>query len=166
VCALPWRAVDLTQRVIHAERRKGRRGNAIAVTVPINGTLLAVLQALPSRLTSPWVFPNLDATEPLDGREYDRLVFRPALRRAKIRDFRFKDLRHTFATRLRMQGRADISSIATLLGHTSTRMSERYAHADNAHLHTLVGALDGPEIGVPSDTKSDTSAESDASAAS
>jgi integrase len=97
---------------------------------------------------------------PLDGREYDRTVFRPALRAAKIRDFRFKDLRHTFATRLRMQGRADISSIATLLGHTSTRMSERYAHADNAHLHALVGALDGPEISLPSDTKKDTPVES------
>jgi integrase len=94
------------------------------------------------------------------------VVFRPALRRAKIRDFRFKDLRHTFATRLRMQGRADISSIATLLGHTSTRMSERYAHADNAHLHALVGALDGTDIGAPSDTKSDTGPESSASAAS
>ena len=107
------------------------------------------------RLTSPWVFPSADASLPLDGREYDRLVFRPALRHAKIRDFRFKDLRHTFATRLRMQGRADISSIATPLGHTSTRMSERYAHADNAHLHALVGALDGTKIGAPSDTKSD-----------
>ncbi len=91
--------------------------------------------------------------------KYDRLVFRPALRHATIRDFRFKDLRHTFATRLRMQGRADISSIATLLGHTSTRMSERYAHADNAHLHALVGALDGTETGTPSDTKSDTTAD-------
>jgi hypothetical protein len=71
-----------------------------------------------------------------------------------------KDLRHTFATRLRMQGRADISSIATLLGHTSTRMSERYAPADNAHLHALVGALDGAKIAVPSDTKKDTRTES------
>ena len=86
--------------------------------------------------------------------------------RSSFRDFRFKDLRHTFATRLRMQGRADISSIATLLGHTSTRMSERYAHADNAHLHALVGALDGIDIGALSDTKSDTGAESSASAAS
>ena len=39
---------------------------------------------------------------------------------------------HTFATRLRMQGRADISSIATLLGHTSMRLSERYARGQRA----------------------------------
>jgi hypothetical protein len=50
--------VDLTRRVIHGERRKGRRGDAIPVTLPINATLLAVLQALPSRLTSEWVFPG------------------------------------------------------------------------------------------------------------
>ena len=64
------------------------------------------------------------------------------------------------ATRLRMQRRADISSIATLLGHTSTRMSERYAHADDAHLHALVAALDGAKIAGPSDTKRDTRPES------
>jgi hypothetical protein len=39
-------------------------------------------------------------------------------------------------------------------------MSERYAHADNAHLHALVGALNGSESSPPSDTKKDTTAES------
>lgn len=166
ICGLQWSAVDLTRRVIHGERRKGRRGDAIPVTVPVNATLLAVLQALPSRLTSEWVFPGEDTSSPLDGRAYDRLTFRPALRRAKIPNFRFKDLRHTFATRLRMDGRADITSIATLLGHTSTRMSERYAHADNAHLHALVSALDGAQDSAPSDTKTDTGTDSAANAAS
>ncbi len=64
-----------------------------------------------------------------------------------------------------MQGRADISSIATLLGHTSTRMSERYAHAHDAHLHVLVSAHDRAETKAPSDTKSDTETESATSAA-
>lgn len=67
--------------------------------------------------------------------------------------------------RLRMRGRADISSIATLLGHTSTRMSERYAHADDAHLHALVGALDTAEVATPSDTKKDTAPDGTASVA-
>ena len=99
VCGLARNAVDLTRRVIHAERRKGRRGDAISVTVPINATLLAVLRALPSRLTSPWVFPSADATKPLDGREYDRLVFRPARRHAKIRDLLTRDRARTHALR-------------------------------------------------------------------
>jgi len=45
-----------------------------------------------------------------------------------------------------MQGRADISSIATLLGHTSTRMSECYAHADNAHLQRSLDRSTAPRL--------------------
>ena len=102
-------------------------------TIPINDALLAALRALPSRGRSEWVFPNADNTVPLDGREFDRLVFRPALKRAGIRDFRWKDLRHTFATRLRMQAGEDLATIRDLLGHTTSRMTERYAHATAAH---------------------------------
>jgi len=44
----------------------------------------------------------------------------------KIADFRWKDSRHTFASRLRQRGVA-IQDIRDLLGHTSTRMTERDA---------------------------------------
>ena len=146
--ALRWSAVDLTTRVISAERRKGRRKGTIPVRVPINDELLEVLRALPSRLTSEWVFPRADSNGPDNGREFDRLVFRPALRRAGIRDFRWKDLRHTFASRLRMEG-VEIQTIRDLMGHTTTRMTERYSHLAPSHLHaavqTLVRAASKPE---------------------
>ena len=92
--ALQWAQVDLSTRTIHAERRKGcrRRAEAIPVTIPINAELLEVLRALPSRLTSRWVFPNEAGTGPLDGDTFDRLVFRPALVRAQITGLCFKDL--------------------------------------------------------------------------
>ena len=139
------------------------------VTVAINDELLAALRSLPSRLTSPYVFPNEDGTGALDGREFDRLVFQPALLRAGInkvgetrettkvragqgvrtveklrrtltRSFRWKDLRHTFATRLRMTG-VDTGTIRDLLGHTSDRMTKRYAHAVPGLLHAAVQRL-------------------------
>ena len=37
-----------------------------------------------SRLTSSYVFPDSDSTGPLDGKEFDRCVFQPALMRAGI----------------------------------------------------------------------------------
>jgi len=86
------------------------------------------------------VFPNSDGSGPLDGREFDRLVFRPALKRAGIREFRWKDLRHTFATRLRMTG-SDTGTIRDLLGHTSDRMTKRYAHAVPDLLHAAAQRL-------------------------
>jgi integrase len=158
--ALEWEQVDLTTRTIFAERRKGcrRRSEAIAVRIPINEELLQVLRALPSRLTSRWVFPNAAGTGPFDGDVFDRLVFRPALKAAGITGLRWKDLRHTFATRLRMQRGADLKSIAELLGHTSTRMTERYAHATTTHLHDLVQGLSRvPAIAAPTATRTATS---------
>jgi site-specific recombinase XerC len=66
---------------------------------------------------------------------------RAALKAAGITGLCWKDLRHTFASRLRMHRRADLKSIAELLGHTSTRMTERYAHAAGTHLQDLVQGL-------------------------
>ena len=81
----------------------------------LSDDLAAVLRALPSRLKSPWVFPNASGTNRALGKLFVRRVFGPALRRAKIVDFRWKDLRHTFASRLRQRG-VDIQDIRDLLG--------------------------------------------------
>jgi len=89
--------------------------------------------------------------------KYDRLVFRPALRHTTIRDFRFKDLRHTFATRLRMVN-ADLKSIGELMGHTTTRMTERYTHAAPGHLLAAVQRISR----APTGTATGTSATGDA----
>jgi integrase-like protein len=86
------------------------------------------------------VFPNTLGTGPEDGKHFVGRVFTPALRRAKIGDFRWKDLRHTFASRLRMAG-VDIQDIRDLLGHCSTRMTERYAHLAPGKLHEAVQRL-------------------------
>jgi site-specific recombinase XerD len=86
------------------------------------------------------MFPNATDTGPLDGQAFDRLVFRPALKRAGIADFRWKDLRHTFATRLR-RANVEIQTIRDLLGHTTTRMTERYSHAAPGSLHAAAQKL-------------------------
>ena len=54
-------------------------------------------------------------------------AFRKALTEAKINDFRFHDLRHTFGTRL---GDAGVSPfiIAELMGHSNIQMTARYTH--------------------------------------
>lgn len=155
---LRWSDVDLVTRTIHTVRRKGRRKGATPVNVRINDELLGIFQALPSRCTSEWVFPDSSGTAPLDGREFDRLVFRPALERAEVRGFRWKDLRHTFATRLRMHS-VDLKSIGELMGHTTTRMTERYAHAAPDHLLETVQRIsrDPRPVEAPTGTATGTS---------
>jgi site-specific recombinase XerD len=69
---------------------------------------------------------------------------------AEIKNFRWHDLRHTFASRLRMKG-ARLEDIAELLGHKSWTMTRQYAHLGPNNLHAVVSLL------KPSDPTSDTS---------
>lgn len=56
-----------------------------------------------------------------------RRVWARALKAAQIRDFRFHDLRHTFATRLlSLTGNLGLTSEA--LGHSDVSTTQRYAH--------------------------------------
>jgi integrase len=68
-------------------------------------------------------------------------AFYIVMERAKIEDFRFHDLRHTFATRLAQAG-VDIYKIAKLLGHKDIRMTQRYAHHYPESLRDGVEVLD------------------------
>ncbi len=67
--------------------------------------------------------------EPLDN---PRAWFEAALEDAKIKDFRWHDLRHTFCSRLAMAG-VDIRTIAQLAGHKTLSMAMRYSHLSPSH---------------------------------
>ncbi|MEE8483247.1 MAG: tyrosine-type recombinase/integrase, partial [Nitrospinota bacterium] len=61
---------------------------------------------------------------------------------AVIKDFRFHDLRHTFASHLVMAG-VDITTIKELLGHKTISMTLRYAHLAPGHKRDAVEKLEG-----------------------
>lgn len=58
-----------------------------------------------------------------------------------IEDFSFHDLRHTFASLLRMNG-ADLHTLGQLLGHKDLRMTARYAHLSPEYLGAAASKLD------------------------
>jgi len=60
--------------------------------------------------------------------------------RAKIKDFKFHDLRHTFASHLVIAG-VDITTIKELLGHKTLTMTLRYAHLAPSHKVKTVNIL-------------------------
>ena len=62
--------------------------------------------------------------------------------RAGIQDFRFRDMRHTFATRLVLRG-VDLYKVQGLLGHKTSTMTQRYAHHSPESLRDGVKVLDG-----------------------
>ena len=77
--------------------------------------------------------------------------FVDAIRQAKIPNFRWHDLRHTYASRLRQKG-VPLGNIAELLGHKGLKMTRRYAHLAMSNLHEAVSRIQNP-----SDPRTDTS---------
>jgi len=68
------------------------------------------------------------------GRPYQapRQAFCRAVRKAGIKDFRFHDLRHTYASDLVMAG-VDIFTVSKLLGHSNVKTTMIYAHLAPDH---------------------------------
>ena len=60
-----------------------------------------------------------------------------ALEKAKVKDFRFHDLRHTAASYLAMSG-ATVPEIAAVLGHRTLQMVKRYAHLSDQHTGAVI----------------------------
>jgi len=74
-------------------------------------------------------------------------AFKNALKAAGITNFRFHDLRHTFASYLRQRG-VDLHTIATLAGHRDLRMTKRYAHLNVDSLRAAVSKLETTTISL------------------
>ena len=59
--------------------------------------------------------------------------FETILEMAGIENFRFHDLRHTFASWYMMNG-GDLYELAKILGHANIKMTERYAKLGKKHI--------------------------------
>ena len=132
---LRWEWIDFNARTLRLPVSK----NGYAHAVPLNDTVLDILrrQARPLEGGRIWRVPNRNSAH-----NFYQRVFVPALKRASIEDFRWHDLRHTFASRLVMAGE-DIRTVADLLGHRNIQMTMRYAHLSPGHRLTAVQKLLG-----------------------
>ena len=70
-----------------------------------------------------------------NGAGWDRVrtAFELALRRAKIQDFTFHDLRAHLSSHAVMRG-VSLAELKELLGHSTLTMTLRYAHLSPTHL--------------------------------
>ena len=71
-----------------------------------------------------------------------KTAWHKALTRTQIRDFRFHDLRHTFASHFAMR-RGDLYALAEILGHSNPKLTlDRYAHLSPEFVHAQRGVID------------------------
>src|SRR5258706_15523279 len=86
---------------------------------------------------SPAVFGEERIFPPVPGAKRDRQrvdrSFDTILELAGIKEFRFHDLRHTFASWYMMNG-GDLYELAKILGHANIKMTERYAKLAKSHI--------------------------------
>jgi integrase len=99
--------------------------------VPMPPELAAELRRYPDVLGEDRVFP------PKRGAKGERQrvegSFETVLEMAGIEDFRFHDLRHTFASWYMMNG-GDLYELAKILGHANIKMTDRYAKLAKTHI--------------------------------
>ena len=93
--------------------------------------LAGELRRYPAAIGEHRIFPPKQGAT--SGRQRVEGSFEDLLERAGIEDFRFHDLRHTFASWYMMNG-GDLYELAKILGHSNIKMTERYAKLARQHI--------------------------------
>lgn len=131
---LEWTDINIQKRYLLLWPENTKTGKRRVL--PLNQSALEALQALKQNNATIWVFTTKGRrTKSLDW------LFRKAVKSSGIEDFRIHDLRHTFASWLVSEG-VELVKVRDLLGHTSIKMTERYAHLMPNKLLEAVSILD------------------------
>jgi integrase len=135
---LEWSAVDLGRRVawIHPDQAKARK----AISVPLNADAMAILRSREG-IDPRFVFA-------FEGRAIQRIngpVWHGACTRAGIEDFRWHDLRHTWAS-WHVQDGTPLHALKELGGWATMDMVLRYAHLGADHLADYAANISGPRV--------------------
>ena len=139
---LRWQDIDSTLGVLTVHETKAGEPRRVPMNSVVQ-TLLAQLKPVTHLSCTDRVFAH--------DHRYLRRAFSKAVSAARRAPFRFHDLRHTFASRLAMQGANDRTLMA-LGGWKSPLMLERYAHLSPAYLWQAIEALAQSGNGTKSGT--------------
>jgi integrase len=122
---LKWEDVDFERRAIQVKKTKNDQPREIPMTDWLFETLWDLRQ---QGVNNSHVFVSRE-NKPLVN---IWKVFRLALKKAGIKDFRFHDLRHTAASQMYMSG-LDIKFIKEIGGWKTLQMVDRYSHIATEH---------------------------------
>lgn len=135
VSGLEWSQVDMQRRCawIYADQAKGKK----SIAVPLNNDALAVIRSQIGKHKD-YVFTYKG--NPIVGQQ-STAAWHKALKRAGISDFRWHDLRHTWAS-WHIQNGTPIHILQELGGWSDADMVKRYAHLSPMHLSGYASNVD------------------------
>lgn len=120
---LTWDCIDFNQKLISIKMSKNGRPRSVPLTNKVEKYLLQLKEK--SQPNIPHLFPS--------KRRFGHICIRKAwedvIKRAKIEEIRFHDLRHTFATYAGQAGASNLQ-LQTAMGHRTLAMLNQYTHMD------------------------------------
>jgi len=125
--------VDFKNNIIYIDASQSKSGKSRMI--PLRNDVREAFLGLPKY--GSYVFTNPQTLKPYTSVEKR---FNSAIRRAEIEDFTWHDLRHTFGSRLVMAN-VPLYEVQILMGHSSSKVTERYAHLDPEKLKDSINSF-------------------------
>jgi integrase/recombinase XerD len=130
--------IDSERMLVRVEMGKGGKDRYAMLSPQLLELLRAWWRQCRSR---GWLFPGLDAFQPLSTRRLNRACHAAAHAAGLGAGVSPHTLRHSFATHL-MENHTDVRVIQVLLGHAKQDTTARYTHVATNLLPTVVSPLD------------------------
>ena len=134
--SLKWQDVDIKERIITLRDTKSKETRY----VPVNNVVSDALIGMNAVQGCEYVFAGKEGNSHI-SESYVSHLFEKVVKKAGIKDFRYHDLRHTFASWLVMKG-IDLKTVQELLGHKTFNMTLRYSHLSPEHKKLAVEILE------------------------
>ena len=147
VLALKPSDLDPDRRVINVRGGKHKKDRITLLSVVTIDLIRRFIEAYHPR---EWLFEG-PGGKPYSARSVNAIIKRSAKKAGITKNVSAHKLRHSFATHLLELG-ADLRYIQSLLGHGSSKTTERYTHVTTRGLDKIVSPLDNLMRGVNLDT--------------
>lgn len=134
ILTLTWENIDFERKILTI--RNSLSKSKKTQYKPINQVCIDILNNLE------YYHPKIVLYNHITDKPYRtfRRAWLETLDKANLGAVRIHDLRHTFASLLIERG-APLYHVSTLLGHSDTRITQRYAHLSNKALHDVLALL-------------------------
>lgn len=132
ILRLEWKDVDLDRRQISILESKNHTPRYVPICLP----LVEVFKGIERVVGCPYVFVGRRGNRVLDI----KTAWENAREKSGVKNFRFHDWRHHFASTYMMSG-GNLYVLKAILGHKSITMTEKYSHLSPEHLREGVDQM-------------------------